>query len=172
MQTKKQMPAEYVVVSYHQFEKLGALVWIDGGWGVDALLGKQTRPHSDLDIALEYRFVPVLREHLESQGYKDVPRDDTTKWNFVMGDDNGNQIDFHAFVFDEEGNIIDGLKYPPGSLTGSGTINGQTVQCIDPEHMVKFHSGYELREKDYQDVSALCEKFGIELPQEYARFKQ
>jgi hypothetical protein len=32
--------------------------------------------------------------------------------------------------------------------------------------MVKFHSGYELKKKDFQDVSALCEKFGIELPQE------
>lgn len=25
--------------------------WLDGGWGVDALVGSQTRPHSDLDLA-------------------------------------------------------------------------------------------------------------------------
>ena len=37
--------------------------------------------------------------------------------------------------------------------------------------MVKFHSGYELKEKDFQDVAALCEKFGIELPQGCVQFK-
>jgi hypothetical protein len=36
--------------------------------------------------------------------------------------------------------------------------------------MVKFHSGYELKDKDFKDVSALCQKFGIELPQEYTKF--
>jgi lincosamide nucleotidyltransferase A/C/D/E len=32
----------------HQIE-----FYVDGGWGVDALLGKQTRPHADLDIAIQ-----------------------------------------------------------------------------------------------------------------------
>jgi lincosamide nucleotidyltransferase A/C/D/E len=35
--------------------------------------------------------------------------------------------------------------------------------------MVKFHSGYVLDENDYRDVRALCETFGIELPEEYKR---
>jgi len=33
-------------------------VWIDGGWGVDALLGEQTRTHGDLDIAIQHSDVP------------------------------------------------------------------------------------------------------------------
>ena len=28
----------------------GIDVWLDGGWGVDALLGQQTREHDDLDL--------------------------------------------------------------------------------------------------------------------------
>ena len=28
-------------------------VWIDGGWGIDALIGKQTREHEDLDFVVE-----------------------------------------------------------------------------------------------------------------------
>jgi lincosamide nucleotidyltransferase A/C/D/E len=28
-----------------QLEAAGLVVWLDGGWGVDALLGRQTRPH-------------------------------------------------------------------------------------------------------------------------------
>src|SRR5947209_17974785 len=56
------------------------------------------------------------------------------------------------------------------SLTGTGSIQGYPVKCISVEWMVKFHSGYELDENDYRDVSALCERFGIALPTEYERF--
>jgi lincosamide nucleotidyltransferase A/C/D/E len=38
--------------------------------------------------------------------------------------------------------------------------------------MVKFHSGYGLEEKDFWDVSALCQKFGIELPEAFAKFRK
>ena len=27
-------------------------VWLDGGWGIDALIGKQTRQHDDLDVVV------------------------------------------------------------------------------------------------------------------------
>jgi len=37
---------------------------------------------------------------------------------------------------------------------------------------VKFHGGYTLREKDFRDVSALCKKFGFELPDAFAPFKR
>lgn len=30
----------------------GARVWLDGGWGVDVLLGVQTGQHGDLDVAV------------------------------------------------------------------------------------------------------------------------
>jgi hypothetical protein len=47
-------------------------VWIDGGWGVDALLGVQTRPHKDLDVAVEPKQVAALREFLHKQEYRDT----------------------------------------------------------------------------------------------------
>ena len=34
---------------------LGCRFWLEGGWGVDALVGHQTRPHRDLDVDLEAR---------------------------------------------------------------------------------------------------------------------
>jgi lincosamide nucleotidyltransferase A/C/D/E len=33
----------------------GCSVWVAGGWGVDALVGRQTRLHRDLDLALDAR---------------------------------------------------------------------------------------------------------------------
>jgi len=167
----QEMTADYALELYKQFEALGCPVWIDGGWAVDALLGVQTRPHSDLDIALEDKFAATLREYLRSNAYRDVKRDDTTKWNFVLGDGSGHEIDFHTFVLDASGNVAEGAKYPRGSLTGVGRINGVEVRTIEPGQLVKFHSGYELKEKDYRDVRGLCQKFGIELPAEYNRFR-
>jgi lincosamide nucleotidyltransferase A/C/D/E len=145
-------------------------VFIDGGWGVDALLGEQTRPHTDLDIALQHKDVPQVRALLEGRGYKDVPRDDTWECNFVLGDDAGHEIDLHSYTFDSDGNHIFGVKYPFDSLTGTGSINGHPVKCISPEWMVKFHTGYKLDENDYHDVKALCQRFGIEIPAEYEEF--
>jgi lincosamide nucleotidyltransferase A/C/D/E len=161
-----------VVHFYNKSECLGIKIWIDGGWGVDALLGRQTRPHEDLDIAIESKDLPKLRELLEPCGYKDLNKGNATEWNFVLGDDEGRQIDVHAFVLDAQGKVAGGIMYPLGSLTGVGTIDGQTVRCISPGFMVKFHTGYKLRDTDFKDVPALCEKFGIDYPEEYAHLKR
>ncbi len=36
----------------------GILYWLDGGWAVDAFLGKQTRQHADVDIVIQQMDVP------------------------------------------------------------------------------------------------------------------
>lgn len=162
-----------VVELYTELKSLGIKIWIDGGWSVDALLGKQLRPHEDLDIAVEYRDVPKLRAYLESQEYIHIPRDDDKEWSFVLGDDKGRKIDIHGFIYDEQRNIVGGIMYPTESLTGTGTINGVAVRCISPEYMVKFLAPWihKWPEKYLQAVAALCEKFEIALPEEYIKYK-
>jgi len=171
------MTSHDVIDLYTTLETLGVEIWIDGGWGVDALLGEQHRIHKDLDIAVQQKDLPGLRECLQKRGYKDIKVEQARDWNFVLGDEHGREIDVHVIVLDGQGNGIygppeDGEKYPAASLKGTGSIEGQTVRCISAQWMVKFHSGYELKDKDFRDVSALCRKFGIELPPEYARFKK
>lgn len=169
------MKAQEVLGLYNSLEKLGVQIWLDGGWGVDALLEKQTRLHKDLDIVIQERDVPKLRQLLEGNGYKEIKLEIARPHNFVLADDQGHEIDVHVIVLDHQGNGIygppeKGEMYPAASLTGTGSIDGQMVKCISPEWTIKFHSGYELKEKDFKDVSALCEKFGIELPEEYKRY--
>lgn len=168
---KPEMTAENAVEIIKLMEQNGIEVYIDGGWGVDALLGEQTRKHDDLDIALPHKYVPKLREIFESLGYKDVPRDDTRECNFVLGDDEGRQVDIHSYTFDESGKNIFGVAYEPHQLTGTGTINGYPVKCIPPDVMVEFHTGYEVDENDYLDVKALCDRFNIPMPSIYEKFK-
>lgn len=168
------MTAVDVINLYTKLDDLEVEIWIDGGWGVDALLGDQTRPHKDLDIVIQEKDVPKLRELLKARGYKDVERDDTKPWNFVLGDASGHEIDVHVIVFDAEGNgrygpIEKGVMYPADSLTGTGTIDGHTVKCISAEWTIKFHSGYARKDQDVKDVAALCDRFGIEYPEEYAK---
>jgi len=49
------MTANEVLEVLGWLDMVGIEVWVDGGWGVDALLGEETRPHSDLDLALPLR---------------------------------------------------------------------------------------------------------------------
>ncbi len=166
------MTADDVVELLQLLEQHGIDVYVDGGWGVDALLGEQTRPHGDLDIALPHKYVPLLRGLLEARGYADVPRDDTRECNFVLGDSKGHVIDVHSYTFDAEGNNVFGIEYLPEHFTGTGSIAGYSVRCISPEWMVRFHSGYQLDENDYLDVKALCERFGMALPADYEPFER
>jgi lincosamide nucleotidyltransferase A/C/D/E len=166
-----------VIELHTTLRKLGVEIWIDGGWGVDALLGEQTRSHSDLDIAIEERDVPMLCQFLQTRGYRYIKIKEARAWNFVLGDDNGREVDVHVIVFDDRGNGLygppeKGEMYPAASLTGTGKIQGHPVRCISSEWAVKFHSGYQLKEKDFQDVSAICRKFSIDLPIAYEQFKK
>jgi lincosamide nucleotidyltransferase A/C/D/E len=164
------MTAADVLDLVHLLNQNGIEVVLDGGWGVDALLGRQTRRHNDLDVAVLHKDVPAIRSLLEARGYRDRPQDDTWECNFVLGDDHGHLFDLHSCTFDEAGNNIFGVKYPLDSWQGHGVINCVPVRCITPERMVEFHTVYKLDENDYRDVKHLCEKFGLEIPPEYIEF--
>ena len=41
------MNIDDVLILIQELNNLNIDVWITGGWGVDALLGKQTRQHDD-----------------------------------------------------------------------------------------------------------------------------
>ena len=57
-------------------------VWLDGGWGVDALLGLETRPHKDVDIIARLSDTEKLRDVLHGKGF--VIRPGGTASNFVL----------------------------------------------------------------------------------------
>jgi len=96
---------------------------------------------------LRYRLLRCSAKPCKARGYKEVKLEIARPWNFVLGDESGREIDVHVIVVDDNGNGIYGPPeneedYPAASLTGSVIIDGQTVRCISPEWVVKFHSGY------------------------------
>jgi lincosamide nucleotidyltransferase A/C/D/E len=164
-----EMRANDAAVLLDLFEKNGVQVWVDGGWGVDALLGQQTRPHEDLDVTLDQSHVEVLVELLTERGYSRIETPHDKDHNFVMSDAEGREVDLHIFVFDDNGDGVygppeNGDMIPAESLTGEGQIAGQQVPCISPEWLLRYHTGYEWDENDRRDMDALAERFDLELP--------
>jgi len=165
------MGAADVLAFVSLVDSLCIRVWVDGGWAVDACLGRQTREHGDLDIAMEAADVPPLLSTLAERGF--AQREQGEPWNFVLVDGTGQEIDVHAVVFDEAANgvLTPGAVYPAGSLGEYvGVISGRRVRCISPEWLVRFHTGYAVDAGDWAYVSALCANFDIPIPDEYRSF--
>jgi lincosamide nucleotidyltransferase A/C/D/E len=151
------------------FESAGIEVWLEGGWGVDALLGTQTRLHKDLDIILRVADLPKLREILTQRGFS--IQEGGTSSNFVLADDSGREVDVHAVNFDRDGNGVYRMAnghdwlFPAAGFTGRGTINGLSVRCLTAEIQVFCHGPwYVATENEFQDMELLHERFGVELP--------
>ena len=116
-------------------EQLGVRMWVDGGWAVDALLGRQTRHHADLDIVIEQKDLDTVVGMFRTRGYLPAHTNDSRPWNFALGDGVRREVDLHVVVIDERGNGIYGPKansdvYPAAAFTGIGAIHGRVVRCI------------------------------------------
>jgi lincosamide nucleotidyltransferase A/C/D/E len=51
-------------------EAAGLEFWFDGGWGVDAVLGRQTREHGDLDLVVSHGDVGRAEQALRPLDYR------------------------------------------------------------------------------------------------------
>ncbi|MFC3078111.1 nucleotidyltransferase domain-containing protein [Phenylobacterium terrae] len=168
------MTAEDALAVYLTLAEAGVRVWLDGGWGVDALLGRQTRPHDDLDVVVEERQLARMLDVLAGRGFASIRTPDERPWNFVLQDTARRRIDVHVVVIDAAGNGIygppeNGQAYPAAALQGQGRIGGVPVNCLTAEHQLASHTGYPTRPKDHQDVRALAEAFGLPPPPTYRR---
>jgi lincosamide nucleotidyltransferase A/C/D/E len=168
------MTSSEVIAVVDCLSNAGIEVWLDGGWGVDALLEEETRPHEDLDAVVELAKTDSVIAALGPPGFQVSADDRPTRLVLRAGD--GRQIDFHPVVFDEDGNgrqIGAGpnggdAMYPADGLTSIGIVSGRRVACLTPELLLKHHQGYPPKENDRHNVRLLCERFGLPLPRSYA----
>jgi lincosamide nucleotidyltransferase A/C/D/E len=152
-----------------RLEESGVDAWLEGGWGIDALLGRETREHDDLDVIVPLEQLPALEAALRALGYRFGFA--SGPLSFEVVDDAGRQIDVHPIAFQPNGDALylmaEGGEwtYPAGSLTGRGEIGGRPVKCLAPDMALVCHSrGYALDETHEQDVAALCEQYGLPVP--------
>ncbi len=150
----------------------GLRLWLDGGWGVDALLGKPTREHSDLDAAIDRTDLDEAARRLRELGFEHAPDIEPGEpARYVMRDTRGRQVDFHVLVFDADRDgwqtLADGqrIRYSAADLDARGEIAGRTVACISPALQLRHHTGYEPNERDRVDIARLAARFGLDLPE-------
>ncbi|MEU4093627.1 amino acid transporter [Streptomyces sp. NPDC026673] len=143
----------------------GADIWIGGGWGVDALVGEQTRPHRDLDLMHRTEQEPAVVAALADAGFTE-----TLDWRpvrFVVADPARREVDLHPLDFAADGSAVQASPDPgrpfryPASCFTTGTIHGVAVPCLSAEQQVHFHQGYEPAERDRHDMAQLRRVFGI-----------
>ena len=65
-------PASEVLTIIGWLTEKETVYQVNGGWGVDALIGRQTREHGDLDVFVDADVVPDVIEWLASRGYEPV----------------------------------------------------------------------------------------------------
>ena len=161
------MTAHEVVVVLDRLDRAGVEWWIDGGWGLDALLGEETRGHDDLDLAVRLDDV----ERLPSV-FPEFRRVDEEQWPgaFVLRDSAGRQLDFHPLEFDAGGHgwqtQPDGSRHrwPREALAARGRIAGREVRCTSAEFQLDSHLYAGHDDVDWEDARLLCERFGLPAP--------
>lgn len=139
---------------------------VGGGWGVDALLGEQTRNHSDLDVWAPAAHLERLFAAFAELGIDRIfPWPGDRPWNFVLHDGVRMRVDLHLHEALADGSVVDGGPFAADALGGSGTIAGVTVRCESAEWSVAWHTGYPPRPVDHHDVPLLCHRYGIAPPE-------
>jgi lincosamide nucleotidyltransferase A/C/D/E len=144
-------------------DKTGIQYWLDGGWGVDALVGKQTRVHRDVDIDFDSSYTEQLLQKLHEHGYEVI-----TDWSPVRVElyhPNLSYIDIHPFILSDDGTAkqadAEGGWYEfEADYFGYTFFEGRRISCISAKGQMIFHTGYELREVDKHDIKNIEKMLG------------
>ena len=158
MNRKEITTKEDLMTIINLLENANIKYWIDGGWGVDILAGKQTRNHRDIDVNFDAQHTEKLLNLLFEYGYKI-----DTDWKPVrieLYSEKYGYLDIHPFILNEDGtskqvDLEGGFYEFEKDFFSNAIFEGKTIPCISLKGQKIFHSGYELRDKDKQDISVL-----------------
>ena len=132
--------------------------WVGGGWGVAVLIGKQTREHRDLDLAVDAADLKVCLQTVSDLGY--ITETNWLPVRVELAAPGDRWVDVHPVKFDANGlgrqAGADGthFDYPPNSCT-TGTLCGRQTPCLSVQQQRNFRIGYEHQPKDTHDQAQL-----------------
>ncbi|WP_460467477.1 nucleotidyltransferase domain-containing protein [Calidifontibacter terrae] len=139
-----------------------------GGWGIDALIGRQTRAHHDLDLLVAVDDLPALHAWLRDQGFARAYEWEENQpvqvgarpWDtaFVERHSDGRELDVHAVHPKRPTALLattDPWDLPPDTLSGTGRIGGRDVRCVSPSGQHAMHVGYALPDRHRADLREL-----------------
>lgn len=140
------------------FEHMGIPYWLDGGWGVDVLTGKQNREHRDIDIDFDAKYTDEVITQLKEIGYVVVV--DWMPSRMELKHEEYGYLDIHPIDFHPDGSITQ--ADPSGGRFvfqkewfTSHVYKNREIPCISKEAQLLFHAGYDLTDKDHFDIDNL-----------------
>ena len=140
-------------------EAAGVRCWLGGGWGVDALVGRVTRAHRDVDLAVPADGLERAAAALAGLGYR--PETDWLPVRLELAAPGARWVDLHPVVFDAAGDGVqaglDGatFAYPAADLV-TGVLEGHPLPCLSAARQRAFHAGYPPRPEDLHDLALLA----------------
>ncbi len=155
--------AQDAAALYRMITDRGMQCWVVGGWGVDALLGRQTRTHKDLDVLTLLDDLLTLTEVLSAHGFVRTLVWEENRWlgdqatAFVVEDDRGRQLDVHVMRTPTAPAWNADWPYEPDALDGRGVIAGTPVDCATAAVQIAWHEEYELPPAHARDLRLLRE---------------
>lgn len=131
--------------------------WVAGGWGLDALVGCQTRRHRDLDLVVHpfHENLPKVGELLTSLGYERTTPLGGTEWfpnAEVYVDKHGHDVQ----VLDINWELLNAIEKLLGTetqlllarFTAVGTLDNVVVPALSLVAQQLFHLGYPPRPEE------------------------
>jgi lincosamide nucleotidyltransferase A/C/D/E len=161
------MSAQSGVAALDALAAGGVETIVDGGWGVDALLGTQRRAHEDVDLIVPLERIAPAVSALAALGF--TPMVDTLPVGLVLAAPGARRVDLHPTVANEHGDLIQAqpfggaFAYPASAIDGQGVIGDRPVRCLSAEGQVLAHLGYLPGVDDRADMEALERAFGVGL---------
>ena len=151
------MPAEEVLAVVDWLEARGAVHVITGGWAVDALVGRATRPHRDLDVIVEAGACDGLARWLRGRGYEVI-----VDWLPIRVELRRGRcgVDLHPMEVDGRGDSVQAgfgtqvFEHRAADRT-RGRIGGRRVVVATAARLMELHRGYEPRPEDLHDIALL-----------------
>ncbi len=152
-------------------EQHGVFFWVMGGWGVDALLETESRPHKDLDLLVSLGTLPTFQALCAEQGFTQKWLWEENRWvehggeryptAFVLADAQGRELDVHVIDLAPDEGVVQ-LYDPPwpfpatvAGITAQGYIAGIPVPCVSLTAQIAMHTGYALPETHRHDLECL-----------------
>jgi lincosamide nucleotidyltransferase A/C/D/E len=135
---------------------------IQGGWGVDALLGRQTRLHKFVDLIVDEKEQDDILSALDALGYDQIEY--VSRGRTELSQPDGRKISLHLLDerFVQHTNEWR-FEFPEQSLQGRGLIVGRPVRCLSADGHVLVQADRDLTDTVQADLFLLADQLGARL---------
>jgi hypothetical protein len=122
--------------------------WLRGGWAIDFLLGKITRPHDDIDLVTWIQNREQLENALANAGYEQIPVKEQFRNRQSNFRKNNVEVTFGYITYSVNGSLImNGLPEwiwrADSLLPQSFMLNGISANVLNPKQLLEEKEVYE-----------------------------